>query len=205
MAAEGAAAGGGGAGHQGPEGPGPDWAGLPAHVLVKVAAKVVAQTEARWAARLKVIKVLGDSAEEIQREMAKRERDGNCLFVFARVCKEWRKAQLKVGGRLRTRVLSDVLLPGSVALVKWALAEGCPRMSGNNLATLAPAAAEYGHHELVQWLIQEQDFVMDWHGKRVMAGAARSGNLELVRWLRGEGCDWDAGTCSCAAEAGRLG
>ena len=59
--------------------------------------------------------------------MAEGKRDGNCLFVFARVCKAWRKAQLKVGGRLRTRVLSDVILPGQVALVKWALADGCPR------------------------------------------------------------------------------
>ena len=27
------------------------------------------------------------SEMQIQEEMAKRERDGNCLFVFARVCK----------------------------------------------------------------------------------------------------------------------
>ena len=56
--------------------------------------------------------------------MEDRERDGNCLFVFARVCKGWRKAQVKVGGPLRTRVASDVLLPGRVALAKWALAGG---------------------------------------------------------------------------------
>ena len=32
-----------------------------------------------------------------------------------------------------------------------------------------------------------------------MATAARGGNLELVRWLRGEGCSWNAMTCSMAA------
>ena len=63
-----------------------------------MAGKLVAQTEAGWAAFLK--EVFGRSEKYIQRKMAKRERDGNCLFVFARVCKNWRKAQLKVGGRL---------------------------------------------------------------------------------------------------------
>ena len=50
-----------------------DWAkGLPADVLMKVAGKVVAQTEARWAAQLKE---WGNSEEEIQERMAERERD----------------------------------------------------------------------------------------------------------------------------------
>ena len=102
--------------------PGPDWAGLPEDLLVKVASMLVAQTEAGWAAELEE---WGWSEGEIQEEMALGKRDGNCrLFVFARVCKPWRKAQLKVRGPLRTRVKSDMLLPGSVALAKWALAEG---------------------------------------------------------------------------------
>ena len=66
-------------------------------VLGKVAEKVISQTEAGWAAQLKRG---GWSETRIQEVMAKRERDGNCLFVFARVCKNWRKAQLKVGGPL---------------------------------------------------------------------------------------------------------
>ena len=72
-----------------------DWAGgLPEDVLGKVAGKVVAPSEAGWAAHLQE---LGWSEKEIQEMLAKRKRDGNCLFVFARVCKGWRKAQLKVG------------------------------------------------------------------------------------------------------------
>ena len=69
------------------------------------------------------------------------------------MCREWRKAQLKVGGPLRTRVKSDVILPGRVALVKWALAEGCPRENG--FYTMAEFAARYGHLELVRWLRAE--------------------------------------------------
>ena len=106
----------GGPGGAGPGGAGPDWAGLPEHLLMKVAGKLVAQNEAGWAARRKAL-YPSITEEYIQADMAKRKRDGNCLFVFAMVCKPWRKAQLKVGGPLRTRVMSDVILPGRVELV----------------------------------------------------------------------------------------
>ena len=175
-----------------------DWAGgLPDEVLEQVAGKVVAQTEAGWAAQLQE---WGWSEEYIQEEMAKRKRDGNCLLVFALVCKGWRKAQLKVGGRLRTRVRSDVILPGSVALVKWALAEGCPRDEENDF-NMAEAAAQRGHLELMQWLCGEGGFEMD---EGVMAWALKGGNLELVQWLRGEGCPWDWKTCWYAVDYGHV-
>ena len=38
----------------------------------------------------------------------------------------------------------------------------------------------------------------------VMRNAAGSGNLELVRWLRGAGCPWDHNTCHWAVEKGRV-
>ena len=134
-----------------------DWAGLPPDLLVKIAETLVAQHEAGWAAWHKR---LGFSEEAIQRQMAVRKRGGNCLFIFARVCRGWRKAQLKVGGPLRTRVESDVIKTGSVALMKWALAEGCPRDDGDG-STLAWVAAWYGHVELVEWLYGEGGFAMD--------------------------------------------
>ena len=192
----------------GPEGPGEagglspghedwrDWAGLPADVLAKVASTLVAQTEAGWAAQLKRE---GYGEWFIQKKMAWRKHEGNCLFVFALVCKGWRQAQLKVGGPLRTRVYFDVLLPGSVALVKWALAEGCPREKGGD--TMAMVAAWYGRLELVKWLCGEGGFAMD---GGVMANAAIRGNLELVKWLRGEGCPWNALTCHFAVDKGHV-
>jgi len=168
-----------------------DWAGgLPADVLGKVVGEVVAQTEAGWAAHLKRE---GCSEWQIQEEMAKRKREGKGLFVFARVCRGWRKVQLEVGGRLCTRVVSDVLLPGSVALAKWALAEGSPRE--NRSYNMAMIAAWYGHFELLKWLCGEGGFAMD---EGVMSQAAGGGNLELVQWLRGEGCPWDYVTCNWA-------
>ena len=131
--------------------------------------------------------------------MAKRKRDGNCLFVFARVCRGWRKAQLEVGGPLRTRVESDVILPGQEALAKWALAEGCPRENWEY--TMAMVAAWYGRLELVKWLCGEGGFAMD---EDVMRFAAMGGNLELIQWLRGEGCPWDSWACSQAVFHGHV-
>ena len=189
--------------------------GLPDEVLAKVAGMLVTQNEAEWAAQRKE---WGWDEEHIQQKMEKRNLDGNCLFVFAMVSKEWRKAQLKVGGPLCTRVGSDVTAPGSVALVKWALAE-CP--SEQWPSTIAEAAARYGHLELVQWLHGEGGFTIDETPRNVpnvravpcridermrfvIAEAARSGNLELVRWLRGKGCKWDDKACALAAERGHI-
>ena len=93
-----------------------------------------------------------------------------------------------------------MIVPGQVALVKWALAEGCPREAEIGY-TMAFAAAHYGRLELVKWLCGEGGFAMD---EIVMMEAAMSGNLELVRWLRGEGCNWDWFTCYCAALKGHL-
>ena len=91
-----------------------------------------------------------------------------------------------------------MIAPGSVALVKWALAEGCPRGGYYNMDHFA---AEYGHLEVVKWLCGEGGFVMD---EDTMWQAASSGNLELVRWLRGEGCDWKWPTCCRATLNGHV-
>ena len=194
MAGAGAGA---GAGPEGPDAPGdaaaaaPEarsgWAGLPEDLLMKVAGKLVAQNEAGWAADLKERIPAYWTGGVHQRRMVQRKREGNCLFVFALVCKGWRKAQLKVRGPLRTRVPSDVIAPGRVELAKWALAEGCPREKekklGNSISTyanMATLAAWYGHLELVQWLCREHGFAT---GGRMKLSAAQSGNRELVEWL----------------------
>ena len=177
-----------------------EWAGgLPTEVLAKVAEALVAQAEAAWAAQLEESYPFL-SEERIQAEMAKRQREGNCLFPFARVCKDWRKAQLLVGGPLRSQAHSDVAMPGSVALAKWALEEGCSGKK-NEHWSLAHAAASHGHRELVQWLCGDGGFAMDW---AVMWKAAKSGNLELVRWLRAEGCPWNSTASASAAGSGHL-
>merc|ERR1711934_692323 len=37
-----------------------------------------------------------------------------------------------------------------------------------------------------------------------MGGAAVGGHLEILQWLRSEGCPWDSRACSCAASGGHL-
>ena len=179
-----------------------DWKSLPVDVLANVAGKAVAQTEAGWAAWLKK---WGWSEEQVQEKMAKRELRGPSrgLLAFAMVCKDWREAQLKVGGPLCTRVHSDVAMPGSEELAKWALAGrwGCPRDDGYGV-TMAHYAAEHGHgdHEYLVWeLLKGQGFAT---GPTLMEMAARSGNLRLVQDLRDDGCEWDHGTCRHAVDAG---
>ena len=178
---------------------------LPEEVLVKVAEKVVTQQEAEYAAHLTSD---GGDDRTLRKKMKKREREGTCcLFVFALVCKPWRKAQLKaqlqVGGPLLTRVCSYVIDPGQVALAKWALAEGCPRKHENGI-NMAHTAAYRGHLELVQWLVGVGGFEMD---EMLVERAARSGNLELMKWLQAMGCGhsfWTTQTSTMAAQGSAL-
>ena len=66
---------------------------------------------------------------------------------------------------------------------------------------MADVAASYGHGELVKWLCGEGGFAMD---GMVMYWAAYGGNLEVVQWLRGEGCPWDIRTCYMAVKKGHV-
>ena len=42
------------------------------------------------------------------------------------------------------------------------------------------------------------------HGNQPMHFAASCGQLEMVQWLRAEGCPWDAGTRSAAVYRGQV-
>ena len=53
----------------------------------KVAATLVSQTKAGWAAQLED---WGWGPAGIVKRLARRRLKGNCLFVFAMVCKPWR-------------------------------------------------------------------------------------------------------------------
>ena len=66
---------------------------------------------------------------------------------------------------------------------------------------MASEAAWYGSLELVKWLCGEGGFAMD---EGVMMEAAESCNLELVHFLRGQGCPWSFSTCRWAVNKGRV-
>ena len=40
--------------------------------------------------------------------------------------------------------------------------------------------------------------------ERACWGAAQDGHLEILKWLRSKGCPWNAETCTFAAQSGHL-
>ena len=66
---------------------------------------------------------------------------------------------------------------------------------------MAHEAASFGHLELGKWRCGEGGVAMN---EAVMGCAAGSGDLELVQWLRAEGCPWNWRTCSEAVDQGRV-
>jgi hypothetical protein len=69
-------------------------------------------------------------------------------------------------------------------VLQWVIERGCP------LETSAcEVAAEVGHLDVLKFL-RARDPPCPW-GPRVAAGAAANGNLECLKWLHENGCEWD--------------
>ena len=92
--------------------------------------------------------------------------------------------------------MSQAACSGNLELVQWLRGEGCPWGW-----MTCYWAANYGHRELVLWLCGAAGFAMK---EGVMAWAAAGGQLELLQWLRAEGCPWDFNTCYYAVEDGHV-
>ena len=43
-----------------------------------------------------------------------------------------------------------------------------------------------------------------WEDYRTCSAAAREGHLDILKWARDHGCDWDSETCWFAAQGGHL-
>ncbi|CAM9288055.1 unnamed protein product, partial [Hapterophycus canaliculatus] len=120
----------------------------------------------------------------------------------------------------RAGVCAAVARTGNLALLKRAREEGCPW----NHRTSA-AAAEGGHLHVLKWVRGEREQqqqqrrdqkgkkdgdpcsshrpLCPWHANTAMA-AASGGHLEVLKWLRENGCGWDEYTCHKAASGGHL-
>lgn len=60
---------------------------------------------------------------------------------------------------------------------------------------------ENGDLAMVQWLYARNILSLS---TSLMAGAAYGGHLDLMKWLRANGCPWDFYICACAAQEGHL-
>ena len=96
------------------------------------------------------------------------------------------------GGPLLLRV-QDFL--GSVELLAWAMARGCPWIEA-----ICEDAARGGHLEVLKWARERRCPWDSW----VCVAAADGGHLEVLQWAREHGCEWTEGTCSAAAQGGHL-
>ena len=71
---------------------------------------------------------------------------------------------------------------GSLDVLKWARAQGCPW--GSWTCTLA---AKYGHFETLKWA---RTHGCEW-SENTCSWAACCGHLEILQWLRKHGCPWN--------------
>ena len=125
--------------------------------------------------------------------------DPTALALLARTGRGWRAAVVSSGlpraGSAQGLRMKVSAFCGSVELLAWAKASGCPW----NDMTCA-LAAEGGHLDVLRWA-REQDCPWD---ANTCAEAARGGHLEVLRWAREHHCPWNKATCALAAKGGHL-
>ncbi|QDZ25228.1 hypothetical protein HOP50_16g77740 [Chloropicon primus] len=68
-------------------------------------------------------------------------------------------------------------------------------------------AAFQGSKKVMKWLVRHGDIRFDtkrWGYGVATVGAAGGGHIDVLEWLRSEGCEFGEGTCRGAARGGHL-
>jgi len=81
---------------------------------------------------------------------------------------------------------SNAAMHGNLEMLKFLLKHNC---TWNEL--LIVEAAEYGHKHIVEWCIENKKYKMD---KYACAEAAKNNHLDMLVYLRENGCPWDVNT-----------
>jgi len=98
--------------------------------------------------------------------------------------------------RIAAHVAEDDLLVWSLVCRGFL---GAQRSAGRKLVT--PRSGMATSVRRVEWALQEQLGVVRYD---VCELAAAGGHLDVLKWARGAGCEWDEFTCSAAGRAGYL-
>lgn len=112
-----------------------------------------------------------------------------CLFLIERMCPYDMRVACEIAA-----------VKNNLQLLKWLLGRhDCVW----DVRTLI-AAASKGHMEIIQHLEKTCKLWDERWDERICSAAARSYNLQLLKYLRKIRCPWDARTCSAAAEGGHM-
>jgi len=96
------------------------------------------------------------------------------------------------------RRLDPQVLARRVALLRWAVEQGCDIVDDVEVLT---AAIFDGRLRVLQWGVQSRCWVLP---PRLCLWATMGGYLEMLQWARAQGCPWDEWTCIQAAKRGHL-
>ena len=141
------------------------------------------------------------------------------LLPFALVCRRFRQVQVSLvkGRRKKVRLRTNMARviaradpdtdgdPVSVGYLQFLYSfKGAKRdqVSKRRLAILNYCAKE-GHLDFFVWLSRRSGHSPPWDAT-TCAYAAWGGNLDVLQFLRQEGCEWDKETCTSAAGSGNL-
>ncbi|PNH01891.1 hypothetical protein TSOC_012174 [Tetrabaena socialis] len=94
-------------------------------------------------------------------------------------------------------MMDEVVLSGDVAVMELLHARGAPIGKSTVIK-----AAECGHLPAVAWLVERLAAAGGALSAGVFSAAAGAGSMELMAWLRQQGCPWDAATFVAAAGGG---
>ncbi|KAL6057647.1 Ankyrin repeat-containing domain [Balamuthia mandrillaris] len=134
------------------------------------------------------------------------------VSVAARTCKRW----FACSPARPRRFLCWRTLCGSVSLLRWGLQFNPPPFLTVHVCNWA---AEQGQLEVLKWVRERQQQQQQQQSSQQTAAyytelfpwsaftaafAARNGHLDVLCWLREQGCPWDEQTCAYAAMNGQL-
>ncbi len=184
-----------------------DWAGLPREVLgevfrrvaqgdglaVRLTCRAFAEAAAPPGWAWGEVGAGGDGGGRTPRALT-RTRVADVAVSLPRM--EWGRGLL-VGRwkKAKRKVCEWAARAGSLEVLQWARAQGCPWTSPT-----CTMAAKGGHLEVLQWA-RAQGCPRD---EETCYRAAKGGHLEVLQWARAQGCPWDERTCSEAAYGGHL-